>query len=106
MARAHLLRLTYSNRLGLHAIIRAHETAREGYEENYMNKRDQRDEPYVVTVFSAPNYCGCYDNKAAVLHITEERLEYKQYESVPQPFVLPKNLNGALSFRDRGPRLL
>lgn len=33
--------------------------------------------PYVVTVFSAPNYCGSYDNKAAVLVLKNNNLHVK-----------------------------
>ncbi len=33
------------------------------------------------TIFSAPNYCGYYDNKAAVLVMEEGNLSLKQYET-------------------------
>ena len=59
---------------GLVAIIRAHETAKQGYVENYMNQpRSSRALPYVITLFSAPNYCGCYDNLGATLTCAPSR---------------------------------
>lgn len=44
---------------------RAHDVQREGYNEHFMHSG--RDLPLVVTVFSAPNYCGYYGNLAAIL---------------------------------------
>lgn len=87
---------------GITAIIRAHEVQRAGYGLNKF----QRPEPLVITVFSAPNYCDFYANKAAVMRIAppvydtgEEqdqhtRLEFIQYDCVPHPFWLPKLQNG------------
>lgn len=49
--------------------------------------------PYVITIFSAPNYCGYYENKAAVLVMTEGNLSLKQYEEVPVPYRLPDNMD-------------
>jgi len=31
--------------------------------------------PYVITIFSAPNYCGSYENKASVLIINVNLLK-------------------------------
>jgi len=49
--------------------------------------------PSVITVFSAPNYCGSYKNKGAVILIENERMNIKQYKEVEQPFHLPDNMN-------------
>lgn len=49
--------------------------------------------PYVVTVFSAPNYCGSYDNKAAVLVLKNNNLHVKQYKEVDAPYRLPIGTN-------------
>lgn len=86
------------------AIIRAHEVQRAGYGLNKFQRPTP--EPLVITVFSAPNYCDFYANKAAVMRVSppsyasdEEqdqhtRLEFIQYDCVPHPFWLPKLQNG------------
>lgn len=88
----------------LTAIIRAHEVQRAGYGLNKFQRPTP--EPLVITVFSAPNYCDFYANKAAVMKISpprydtgEEmdehtRLEFIQFDYVPHPFHLPKMQNG------------
>ena len=49
--------------------------------------------PQVITIFSAPNYCGYYDNKAAVLIIDEGSLSIKQYDESEVPYRLPDNMD-------------
>ena len=49
--------------------------------------------PYVITIFSAPNYCGYYDNKAAVLIVNESDLSLKQFEETDPPYRLPGNMD-------------
>ena len=49
--------------------------------------------PSVITVFSAPNYCGEYHNKGAVILIENEKMNIKQYKDVPFPFHLPGNID-------------
>jgi serine/threonine-protein phosphatase 2B catalytic subunit len=49
--------------------------------------------PYVITIFSAPNYCGSYNNKAAVLLLKNNNLQLKQYQETEPPYRLPDNLN-------------
>lgn len=49
--------------------------------------------PYVITIFSAPNYCGSYDNKAAVLILKKGNLQLKQYQECEAPYRLPDKLN-------------
>jgi hypothetical protein len=41
------------------SIIRAHEVEQTGYKEIFF-RRKERVYPMVITVFSAPNYCGMY----------------------------------------------
>ena len=48
----------------LDMICRAHQVVEDGYEFYGSDRR-------LVTVFSAPNYCGKFDNKAAVLCIDQ-----------------------------------
>lgn len=47
------------------SIIRAHEAQLEGFKMHQTNT--QSGFPTVITIFSAPNYCDCYNNKGAVL---------------------------------------
>ena len=49
--------------------------------------------PSVITVFSAPNYCGEYHNKGAVILIENEKMNIKQYKDVPYPFHLPGGID-------------
>ena len=49
--------------------------------------------PYVITIFSAPNYCGSYENKASVLIIDKGNLSIKQYEETEAPYRLPDNID-------------
>lgn len=49
--------------------------------------------PYVITIFSAPNYCGYYENKASVLIIDKGNLSLKQYDESDTPYKLPDNMD-------------
>ena len=49
----------------LDILVRAHQAVNDGYEFPFYPTMN------VLTVFSAPNYCGEYDNKGALLHIDE-----------------------------------
>jgi serine/threonine-protein phosphatase 2B catalytic subunit len=49
--------------------------------------------PSVITVFSAPNYCGTYSNKGAVILIENDKMNIKQYKDVEHPFHLPGDLD-------------
>jgi serine/threonine-protein phosphatase 2B catalytic subunit len=49
-------------------IVRAHEVFPEGYQRRSWNEK-LKNVPSVITIFSAPNYCGIYGNKAAILRI-------------------------------------
>ncbi|CAD7927783.1 unnamed protein product, partial [Amoebophrya sp. A25] len=51
-------------KFGLDLIVRAHQKVEDGYE-FYANKK-------LLTIFSAPNYCGTFDNNGAVLNITRQ----------------------------------
>jgi serine/threonine-protein phosphatase 2B catalytic subunit len=47
-----------------------------------------------MTVFSAPNYCGTYNNKGAVILLeNDSKLTIKQYRNVEHPYHLPKNMD-------------
>lgn len=47
----------------------------------------------MITIFSAPNYCGSYENKASVLIIDKGNLSLKQYEETEPPYRLPDNMD-------------
>ena len=50
--------------------------------------------PPVMTVFSAPNYCGTYNNKGAVIVLeNDNKLTIKQYRNVEHPYHLPKKMD-------------
>lgn len=44
-------------------------------------------------MFSAPNYCGTYSNKGAVILIENDKMNIKQYKDVDHPFHLPGDID-------------
>lgn len=54
----------FLERNNLDLIVRAHQVVEEGYE--FFGDRT------LVTVFSAPNYCGEFDNCGAMMRVTED----------------------------------
>lgn len=59
-----------------------------------MHKWGAKDSfPYVITIFSAPNYCGSYKNKASVLILKNNSLQLKQYQDTEPPYALPEGLD-------------
>jgi len=65
-------------RHSLQLVVRAHQVVEDGYE--FFGNRQ------LVTLFSAPNYCGEFDNAAAVMTITEDLLCSFQVIR-PKPFL-------------------
>uniref|UniRef100_A0A0K0D734 protein-serine/threonine phosphatase n=1 Tax=Angiostrongylus cantonensis TaxID=6313 RepID=A0A0K0D734_ANGCA len=49
--------------LDIDLVARAHQVVQDGYE-FFANKR-------LVTIFSAPHYCGQFDNAAAIMNVDE-----------------------------------
>ena len=73
------------------SIIRAHDAQLEGFK---MYKWDDNvDFPSVITIFSAPNYCDVYNNKAAVIKFKNNMVNIQQYTYSPHPFILPQFMN-------------
>jgi len=72
---------------GLLSVIRAHEAQAEGYKMHKTNPATGF--PSVITLFSAPNYCDCYGNKAAILKFDNNSLNILQYNCSPHPYHLP-----------------
>merc|ERR1719379_201705 len=54
----------FLNAHGLSLICRAHQVVQDGYE--FFGARQ------LVTVFSAPNYCGSFNNAGAVMQVEED----------------------------------
>jgi len=54
----------FLERHDLDLIVRAHQVVEDGYEFQASRR--------LVTLFSAPNYCGEFDNAGAIMCITEE----------------------------------
>ena len=74
---------------GLKSIIRAHEVKQQGYKQHFWNGPDEF--PPVITVFSAPNYCGTYGNNAAIFVSDGEEVDIKAFtEKTDRPFTLPE----------------
>lgn len=73
------------------SIIRAHQVQIDGYKMHRWGGTQAF--PSVITVFSAPNYCGSYKNKGAVILIENDKMNIKQYKDVEQPFNLPNGLD-------------
>lgn len=71
-----LKEFVYQNNLKL--FVRAHECVMEGFEYNF----DQS----CLTVFSASNYCGLMNNKAAVLHVIDSDT-VKEYKFPPLAYL-------------------
>jgi len=62
------------------SIIRAHQVQIDGYKMHRWGGNQAF--PSVITVFSAPNYCGSYKNKGAVILIENDKMNIKQYKDV------------------------
>lgn len=67
------------------SVIRAHEAQFEGFKAYVWQKTDF---PQVITLFSAPNYCGTYANKGAIIKLNNNELQVKQYNFTPKPDML------------------
>jgi serine/threonine-protein phosphatase 2B catalytic subunit len=70
------------------SIIRAHEAQVDGYKMHMVNA--ETGIPRVITIFSAPNYCDVYKNKAACLKFDHPNiLNIKQFVETQHPYYLP-----------------
>ena len=80
------------------AVVRAHEVQQEGYEEMWFGLPDsvkkERKIPPCITVFSAPNYCDMYRNKASYLKLSPDGYTIGQLTWVSHPFYLPNFMSG------------
>lgn len=58
-----------------------------------MHNWENRGFPLVITIFSAPNYCQMYKNKAAIIRLRENNLDIDQFKFTPSPYYLPNFMN-------------
>eukprot|EP00656_Telonema_subtile_P040537 TRINITY_DN4560_c0_g1_i2.p1 TRINITY_DN4560_c0_g1~~TRINITY_DN4560_c0_g1_i2.p1 ORF type:complete len:253 (-),score=61.04 TRINITY_DN4560_c0_g1_i2:680-1438(-) len=72
------------------SVIRAHEAQDEGYR---LYKKSNTGFPSVICIFSAPNYCDTYDNKAAIIRFQNNLMNIRQFNSSPHPYYLPNFMN-------------
>ena len=56
----------FLQKMDLDIVVRGHQVVEDGYE--FFGRRG------LVTVFSAPNYCGEFDNAGAVMNVDENLL--------------------------------
>ena len=75
----------FLSRNKLLSLIRAHEAQFEGFKAYVWQNYDF---PQVITLFSAPNYCGSYANKGAIIKINNNELQVMQYNFTPKPDML------------------
>lgn len=82
---------TFLNHNDLLSVVRGHQPQDAGYRIYKVN--DVTSFPSLITIFSAPNYCGTYNNMAAVLVYNGESFNIKQFDSYPAPYFLPNQMN-------------
>lgn len=73
------------------AVVRGHEAQDNGYRLYEPSKHSNF--PSVITIFSAPNYCDVYNNKAAIIKYDQDLLNIRQFKEVSHPYYLPKFMN-------------
>ena len=91
---------TFLSKNNFITLIRGHEVQQFGIAEHYFGVGNS-DFPKCITLFSAPNYCEIYNNKAAYLKLLKDSMDYEVVDAVPHPYVLPDFMNGisfSLSF--------
>ncbi|TID24576.1 hypothetical protein CANINC_003048 [Pichia inconspicua] len=81
----------FLERNNLLSIIRAHQAQDKGY--RMYKKTSTQQFPSVITLFSAPNYCGTYGNKAAILKYDVATMNIRQFSAQTEPYHLPDFMN-------------
>jgi len=77
---------------GLELICRAHQVVEDGYE-FFANRK-------LVTIFSAPNYCGEFDNAGAMMSVDENLLcSFQILKSAEGQSALPRSESSEKSIR-------
>ena len=72
------------------SVIRAHEAQLEGYK---MHTWGSTSFPFVITIFSAPNYCDVYNNKGAIIKFQQGNLSIHQLVYTAHPYILPNYMD-------------
>lgn len=72
------------------SVIRAHEAQDEGYR---LYRKSTTGFPSVICIFSAPNYCDSYENKAAIIRFQNNLMNIRQFNCSPHPYYLPNFMN-------------
>lgn len=87
------------------SILRGHQVQQEGYKMHRFGDRSfsvsskssnassSLDFPSVVTIFSAPNYCGSYDNRGAFFLLDHGVVQMNQFNETEAPYKLPQGLD-------------
>ncbi|CAF4318480.1 unnamed protein product [Rotaria magnacalcarata] len=73
------------------SVIRAHEAQDIGY--RMYKKSPETGFPSLITLFSAPNYCDVYQNKAAIMKYENNVVNIRQFNYSPHPYWLPNFMN-------------
>ncbi|KAH3757899.1 calcineurin catalytic subunit A [Pelomyxa schiedti] len=79
--------MTFLQQNDLIGIIRAHQVVEGGYKEHYA--KPLQGPPPVITLFSCPNYCDMYHNKAAIMILNENSYKFYQFTETSHPFYFP-----------------
>ncbi|VDM49870.1 unnamed protein product [Toxocara canis] len=75
---------TFCYQMDIDLIARAHQVVQDGYE-FFANRK-------LVTIFSAPHYCGEFDNAAAVMTVDENLLcSFDVLRSTTNPIAISSN---------------
>ncbi|QOU20058.1 hypothetical protein BRETT_004706 [Brettanomyces bruxellensis] len=83
---------SFLRRNNLLSVVRGHQAQDAGY--RMYQKDDKTGFPTVITIFSAPNYCHTYRNKAAALIYDGKTFNIKQFlPAADAPYYLPDFMN-------------
>ena len=87
---SHAAACSFLQENSLITVIRGHEAQDEGY---HLYKKTSKGFPAVICIFSAPNYCDTYDNRAAIVMLNKNVMNIRQFNSSPHPYYLPNFMN-------------
>ncbi|KAF7683921.1 Serine/threonine-protein phosphatase 2B catalytic subunit alpha isoform [Astathelohania contejeani] len=70
----------------LMCIVRGHEVQDKGYK---FYQPIFENQPSIITIFSAPNYCDAYNNQGAILKFEKNQFKIIKFRAVAHPYTLP-----------------